>query len=169
MVSEWRALAARQGGGRVWQTLIRSYDPAAQCGTGAKSAGLAALEISFAGEVPPALVELLRTLDGAFDGQGSALCWCAERIRDENLRMRTSPLYRESYMPFDSLLFFAEEECGRRVGLAVIPGMITQPNVYMWDPVNDSRTWVAASLGQYLLARARRGACSAQVVEATPA
>jgi hypothetical protein len=153
----------------VWQTLIRSYDPAARCGAGATSRGLAALEITFAGEVPRALVELLRVLDGAVDGQGSALCWCAERIRDENVRMRTSPLYRESYMPFDALLFFAEEERGRRVGLAIIAGMIAQPNVYIWDPVNDSRTWVAASLGQYLLARARRGVCSARAVEAATA
>ncbi len=153
----------------MWQTLIRSYDPEALCGAGATSTGLATLEITFAGQVPAALVELLRVLDGALDGQGSALCWCAERIRDENVRMRTSPLYRETYMPFDALLFFAEEESGRRVGLAVIPGMIVQPNVYVWDPANDSRIWVAPSLGQYLLARARRGSCPARAMESATA
>jgi SUKH superfamily protein len=153
----------------VWQTLIRSYDPEARCGAGATSAGLAALEITFSGQVPGALVGLLCVLDGALDGHGSALCWCAERIRDENVRMRTSPLYRETFMPFDSLLFFAEEEGGRRVGLAVIPGMIVQPNVYVWDPSTDSRTWIAPSLGEYLLARVRRGSCRAHRVKAATA
>jgi hypothetical protein len=119
---------------------------------------LAALEITFPGEVPFALLALLRDLDGAIDGQGCAICWCAERIRDENIRMRTSSLYRECYMPFEPLLFFGEEAEGRRVGLAIIPGMIAQPNVYVWDPRNDSRIWVAASLGHYLLERLRRQA-----------
>ena len=140
----------------MWRTLIRSYDPEARFGRRATPACLAALEITFSGEVPPALLALLCDLDGAIDGQGCAICWCAERIRDENMRMRMSPLYRECYMPFEPLLFFGEVADGQRAGLAIIPGMITQPNVYVWDPRNDSRIWVAASLGHYLLERLRR-------------
>ncbi len=139
----------------MWRTLIRSYDPEARIGARATPACLEALEITFP-QVPRELVALLCDLDGTMDGQGRALCWCAERIRDENVRMRTSPLYRECYMPFDSLLFFAEEEDGRRVGLAIISGRIAQPNVYVWDPRNDSRAWVAVSLGQYLRERRRQ-------------
>ena len=67
--------------------------------------------------------------------------WAVERIKRENLDFRTSSLYKETYMPFDSLLFFADSGCGDNFGFAVLNGEVRKPHVYVWNHEDDSRIY----------------------------
>jgi SMI1-KNR4 cell-wall len=64
--------------------------------------------------------------------------------------MRTSAALRESYMPFENLLFFADAGNGDQFAYPIIQGASLRSDIFAWDHENDSRTWVAASLQRYI-------------------
>ncbi len=50
-------------------------------------------------------------------------------------------------MPFDPLLFFADAGNGDQFAFLWTP---RRDEIYAWNHENDNRTWVSASLDQYL-------------------
>jgi hypothetical protein len=70
-----------------------------------------------------------------------------ERIVTDNLRFRTS--FRDLYMPFQPLLFFADAGNGDQFCFPTTSSGV-RDDVFVWDHENDSRTWYAASLKTYL-------------------
>lgn len=58
--------------------------------------------------------------------------------------------YRESYMPFNHLLFFGDGVDGIRFAFVIIGGHIDQDRVYGWYPIGDDRTLLAPSLRAYV-------------------
>lgn len=97
--------------------------------------------------LPDELAALLRETDGVDGDYGAGLIWPIERISTDNLSFRRSPDFQQLYMPFDSLLFFADAGNGDQFALVPHTG---RPDVFAWDHENDSRTWVAPGLNQYL-------------------
>ncbi|MDQ4123150.1 MAG: SMI1/KNR4 family protein [Acidobacteriota bacterium] len=53
-------------------------------------------------------------------------------------------------MPFDSLLFFADAGNGDQFAFRILKGEIRRNDVFVWNHEDDSRTWVASNLKQYL-------------------
>jgi hypothetical protein len=78
------------------------------------------------------------------------LIWPIERIREDNLAFRGNPDFPPLYMPFDSLVFFADAGNGDQFAFVVLNGQINRNDVFVWDHENDSRTWVAPTLADYL-------------------
>lgn len=71
-------------------------------------------------------------VDGEF---GLGLLSNVDRIRHDNVELRTSEDFRELYMPFDGLVFFADAGNGDQFALSLSGNC----EVYVWDHENDSR------------------------------
>ena len=100
--------------------------------------------------LPSELRELLDETNGVVGDYGLNLVWTAERIRKDNLEFRSYPNFRELYMPFDSLLFFADAGNGDQFAFPILDGEIRRADIFAWNHEDDSRTWVAPSLERYL-------------------
>jgi hypothetical protein len=97
--------------------------------------------------LPADLAALLRESNGIEGEYGAGLIWSAERIVSENRARRADSGCAALSMPFDPLLFFADTGNGDL--FALLSGL-GRPDVFIWNHENDSRTWVAPSLAEYL-------------------
>ena len=100
--------------------------------------------------IPVELGDLLRETNGVTDEYGLGIVWSIERIRKENESFRSNLEFAKMYMSFDQLLFFADAGNGDLFGYVVLQGRIRSSNIFAWNHENDSRNWVAQSLGKYL-------------------
>jgi SMI1-KNR4 cell-wall len=113
---------------------------------GATAERLVELEQTLHVALPADLRTLLGESDGVFGAYGLHLIWSADEIEELNRQRREDPRFRSTYMPLDSLLFFADASEGELFALGVIEGIIQRPDVCVWNPIDDSRTWVAPSM-----------------------
>lgn len=134
----------------MWRELIQALDPMSTFFAGATKLQLTKLEEALKIALPDELESLLMESNGVHGAYELQLVWSAEDITQLNLDMRTNVLLRESYMPFENLLFFADAGNGDRFAFSIIQGAIMRPDIFVWDHENDSRTWVAPSLQQYI-------------------
>ena len=108
------------------------------------------VESSLGVSFPDELKSLLQESDGIEGSYGLGLIWNIEKIKKDNLNFRQFPDFKESYMPFDHLLFFADAANGDQFAFGILNGEIRNPDIFVWNHENDSRTWVAPSLDVYL-------------------
>lgn len=101
-------------------------------------------------ELPNDLLSLLNETNGVFDEYGCSFIWTVEQILEENLNVRNFEDFKDLYMPFDCLLFFADGGNGDLFGYAILNGVIQKDDIYVWNHENDSRTWVAPSLETFI-------------------
>jgi hypothetical protein len=99
---------------------------------------------------PNELKSLLQESDGIEGSYGLGLIWNVERIKKDNLNFRQFPDFKELYMPFDHLLFFADAGNGDQFAFGILNGEIRNTDIFVWNHENDSREWVAPSLDTYL-------------------
>lgn len=130
----------------MWRNRIHALCPAAEFSEGCSQAALVSVEKALRVALPAELRELLRESDGIAGEDGLGLCWSAQRIRDDNQEFRSNEDFRELYMPFDPLLFFADAGNGDQFAFVICAGRISRPDIFVWDHETDSRTWVAPSL-----------------------
>jgi hypothetical protein len=78
---------------------------------------------------------------------GLGVVWPVERIASDNASFRVS--FRDVYMPFDALVFFADAGNGDQFAFPVT-STGARDDVFVRDHENDSRTWFAPSLRLYL-------------------
>ena len=107
---------------------------------------LAAAEAALGAALPPQLRELLSETDGVVGEYGLGLVWDVGRIAKDNVWFRTNEDYRELFMPFDGLLFFADAGNGDQFGISLTGNQ----EIYVWDHEDDSRRWVASTVMGYL-------------------
>ena len=130
----------------MWRDILRDFPRPLTFLPPAEFAALAVVEATLGVSLPTDLRFLLTETDGVKDEYGCWLLWSVERIRAENLAFRTHAHFRELYMPFDHLLFFADDGCGYYYGFPVCAvGTIRHSEVFLWGPVEDSRTLIAVS------------------------
>ena len=134
----------------MWIEFIRQLEPEAEFAEGATSERLAHFEQTLHVALPDDLKSLLRESDGVYGAYGLHLIWSVDEIEELNRQRREHPGFRSTYMPLDSLLLFADAGDGEMFALGIIEGMIQRPFVYVWNPINDSRTFVAPSIRRYL-------------------
>ena len=99
--------------------------------------------------LPEELKGLLHESNGIEGSYGHGVIWDVERIAKDNLFFRQFSEYKDLYMPFDHLLFFADAGNGDLFGFTILNGKIQKSDIYVWNHEDDSRQWVAPSLDVY--------------------
>jgi SMI1-KNR4 cell-wall len=134
----------------MWRELIQGLEPEATFFPAATSTQIAGVEAALRVTLPDDLKNLLTESNGVHGAYGLGLIWSLDRIQASNQEMRAAPHFKEMYMPFDSLLFFADAGNGDQFAFRIIQGAIRRANVFAWNHEDDSRTWAAPSLEDYL-------------------
>jgi hypothetical protein len=145
----------------MWRELIRELTrdeqpigdlhPGPDFFPGATQDELATVEHALGVRLPESLAELLRESNGVMVTFGQHLIWSTEEIVHTNRRMRDDPRCRESWMPFDHLLFFGDAGVdGILFAFAIIGGRIDRDRVYAWYPIDDDRILKVLTLRAYI-------------------
>ena len=105
-------------------------------------------------ELPEQLEDLYNQTNGIqeiLSGQlVGELVWPVERVIQTNKEYRSIPDFAELYMSFDQLLFFSDAGNGDLFGFVILQGKADRPDIFHWNHEDDSRTWIAADLKQFL-------------------
>lgn len=133
-----------------WREILGGLGTSIVLTQSADAMQLAEAEAALGHALPAALRELLSVTDGLRGEYDIALVWPLERIVSGNLSFRTSHTFKELYMPFDCLLFFSDAGNGDQFAFTVLAGEIRRSDVFVWNHEDDSRTWVASGLRQFL-------------------
>lgn len=107
------------------------------------------VEATLGVQFPDDLRGLLRETNGVLGEYELGLIWDVDRIETDNLQFRNNADFDELYMPFDHLLFFADNGCGDQFAYPIHAGTIRRPDIFVWDHESDSRSWVAPTLREY--------------------
>jgi hypothetical protein len=134
----------------MWSELVNKLTPECQFREPAEQLQIAAAEDALALKFPHELRSLFQETNGVQGPYGIGLVWPVERIQTDNLAFRSNRDFQELYMPFDSLLFFADAGNGDQFAFAILAGAIQKGDVFAWNHENDSRIWQAPSLAMYL-------------------
>jgi hypothetical protein len=131
----------------VWRELVETFWPEHEFRPGASEASLAEAELSLGHPLPADLRTLLAESDGVDWSEVQLnLIWPLEQIVKTNLEFR-SPQFdlRETSMPFEPLVFFADAGDGDQFAFARVSPPRDR-DVFAWNHMDDSRSWVAPDL-----------------------
>jgi cell wall assembly regulator SMI1 len=90
----------------MWREFIQSLGVAAEFTEPATDEAIAQAEQKLGVGLPDDLAALLRESNGVTGEYGLGVIWPVERIASDNALFRAS--FRDVYMPFEGLLFFAD-------------------------------------------------------------
>src|SRR5262245_51715315 len=107
--------------GRVWRDLLTELTDQATFAGPITTGDLAKAADALGRPVPDALSALLLESDGVLGEYDMGLVWPLQRIVDDNLAFRADLTFRELYMPFDPLLFFADAGNGDQFAFVCDP------------------------------------------------
>jgi hypothetical protein len=99
---------------------------------------------------PEELRNLLCETNGVKGEYKIDLIWSLYRIKSDNELFRNNTDFKELFMPFDHLLFFADAGNGDQFAYSILNGAIRKNDVYVWNHEDDSRTWVAPSMKKFI-------------------
>ena len=134
----------------MWKLLIETLTPDHEFEPPALRAEVTLAEEKLGVKFPDDLRNLLFETNGVHGQYGLGLIWPLERIVADNTSFRTNEHFKDLYMSFDSLLFFADAGNGDQFAFPIQNGSIHRVDVFAWNHEDDSRKWVASSLSQYL-------------------
>jgi hypothetical protein len=104
----------------MWKERIRHLAPYAIFSVGITPERIGQLERTLGISLPMELRTLLGESNGVTGQYGLHLIWSADEIEELNRQMRENPEFHSTYMPLDSLLFFADAGDGERFALSII-------------------------------------------------
>jgi hypothetical protein len=133
-----------------WKQHIQAICAQASFSEPVEEQALSAAETQLGMPLPPALRELLAESNGVRGEYDLAFIWPIERIVADNRLFREDESFRDLYMPFDGLLFFADAGNGDQFAFAVAGGQVRRPDIFVWNHEEDSRRWLAKDLRDYL-------------------
>ncbi|MES9667511.1 SMI1/KNR4 family protein [Bacillus nitratireducens] len=134
----------------MWKNTIRSISSNLSLKNPATKDELAEVQKNLQLELPNDLYQLLQETNG-IEGEYGQFIWDASKIKIENMNMRNIVDFKDLYMPFDCLLFFADGGNGDLFGYSILNGIVQRNDIYVWNHENDSRTWVAPSLKIFMV------------------
>ena len=134
----------------MWRDFILQQTEHATFAPSASAAAIADAETVLSISFPDELRTILRESNGVIGQYELGLVWDLDRIQRDNLQFRGDSDFRDLYMPFDHLLFFADAGNGDQFAFPIQNGIIHRNDVFVWDHESDDRRWVAGSLKQYL-------------------
>ena len=135
---------------QMWRDLVKAFSTKSDFHPPAGRPRIMAVEAALQHPIPKELSDLLCESNGIEGEYGLGLIWSVERLEKENLQFRTNSNFKDLYMPFHCLLFFADAGNGDQFAFAVCNGKIQRPDVFVWNHENESRMWIAPSLRSYL-------------------
>ncbi|CAH2463082.1 MULTISPECIES: SMI1/KNR4 family protein [Bacillus] len=133
----------------MWKNIIRSISLDLRLKNPATKDELTEVQKYLHVELPNDLSHLLQETNG-IEGEYGDFIWDASRIKTENMNMRNTVVFKDLYMPFDCLLFFADGGNGDLFGYSILNEIVQRDDIYVWNHENDSRTWVAPSLKTFM-------------------
>ncbi|MBJ7985526.1 MULTISPECIES: SMI1/KNR4 family protein [Bacillus] len=133
----------------MWKNIIRSISLDLRLKNPATKDELTEVQKYLHVELPNDLSHLLQETNG-IEGEYGDFIWDASRIKTENMNMRNTVVFKDLYMPFDCLLFFADGGNGDLFGYSILNGIVQRDDIYVWNHENDSRTWFAPSLKTFM-------------------
>ena len=105
-------------------------------------------------ELPTQFVELYRQSNGISEQLNNIdighITWPIEKIIHTNLSFRDNADFKELYMSFNELVFFADAGNGDQFAFCSLLGRFDRPDIFVWDHENDSRKWVAPDLQKFI-------------------
>lgn len=135
----------------MWKEFIRNLTADCEFRAAALTGQLDDAEARLGVRFPDSLRSLFGESDGVEGEYGLGLIWPLDRIVKDNLDFRRRPDFQDVYMPFDHLLFFADAGNGDQFAFPInADGVIHRGDVFAWSHEDDSRTFVAPSLREYL-------------------
>ena len=134
----------------MWVEKIKKYSSDCEFLPPANSQEIFLAEENLKTKLHPDLKSALMESNGVFGVYGLGLLWNIERIKMDNLSFRENQDFKELYMPFDHLMFFADAGNGDQFAYAIQGGQIIKDDIFVWNHENDSRNWVAPNLAYYL-------------------
>lgn len=112
------------------------------------------IEEEFQIKLPDELISLYQESDGIIeyldDIEIGSLIWSADYLIQKNKMYRETSDFKDLYMPFDNLLFFGDAGNGDCFGYTILNGAIQRLDVFTWNHENDSRTWIASNLENFI-------------------
>ena len=133
----------------MWIELIKSYCKSCEFSESADSNDIKILEHELNISLPDSLKSVLFESNGIMGEYGLGLLWATDRIKSENINFRTQEDFKELYMPFDHLLFFADAGNGDQFAYPIQNNQINRNDIFVWNHEDDSRTWAAPDLKRY--------------------
>ena len=130
----------------MWRELLLKHDAVIDFSTPATRSMIDSAVESLGVLLPDSLESLLLESDGFKAEYGCNLLWPVSRIVADNVAFRSNPDFLELYMPFDSLLFFADAGNGDQFAFVVLNGEISREDVFAWNHEDDSRSWIAPNI-----------------------
>jgi len=134
----------------MWRELAQKHSDAVVVNVGVTESEIKRAEKVIGVLFPNDLRACLLESDGLEGEYGLGLIWSLTRIVRENQRFREEEEFKELYMPFDCLLFFADAGNGDQFAFPIQDGKVRRGDVFVWNHEDDSRAWVAPSLSEYL-------------------
>ncbi|OXB96313.1 MULTISPECIES: SMI1/KNR4 family protein [Bacillus] len=133
----------------MWKDTIHSISSNLSLKNSATKEELTDIQQCLYVELPNGLYQLLQETNG-IEGEYGDFIWSASKIKTENMNMRNIADFKDLYMPFGCLLFFADGGNGDLFGYSILNGIVQRDDIYVWNHENDSRTWVAPSLKTFM-------------------
>lgn len=134
----------------MWKNAIRSLCASAEFEKPALLNEIVKSEAVLNCKLPSELQECLSESNGIKGEFGLGLVWSLNQILEINVQYRSNSEFKELYMPFDSLLFFADAGNGDQFAYSILNGKIIRNDIFVWNHEDDSRIWVAPNLEKYL-------------------
>lgn len=134
----------------TWAEFLASLTGSVTTSAPASASSIERLQKDLRVTLPEPLRSVLDESDGIQGEYGLGLVWPCSRIREDNLSLRQSREYRQLYMPFDPLLFFADAGNGDQFAYTILDGSVRRPDIFVWSHEDDSRSWVAPDMRRYL-------------------
>ena len=123
----------------MWIELIRSHCKPCEFSAPADTNDIKIIEVKLNISLHTSLKSVLLESNGIVGEYGLGLLWTSNRIKSENLNFRTHEGFKELYMPFDNLLFFADAENGDQFAYPTQNSQINNNNIFVWNHEDDSR------------------------------
>ncbi|MBW3636365.1 MAG: SMI1/KNR4 family protein [Armatimonadetes bacterium] len=114
----------------MWKELIQSLTTECEFYPRVTPADIVKAEFLLHIPLPHELKSLLNESNGVHGEYGLGLVWPIERITQDNLEFRRTPSFKELYMPFDSLLFFADAGNGDQFAFIILDGLIRRHDIW---------------------------------------
>lgn len=119
--------------------------------TAASEADIFRAENSLNIKLPAPLLKILKVSNGVHGEYELGLIWDLNRLVTDNLYFWNNTDFADSYMPFNHLLFIGDAGNGDQFFLPLVKREFpVKEDVYVWNHVDDSRTWIATSIQTYL-------------------
>jgi len=134
----------------MWKSLIEGLGKDCRFVPQANDSEISEVEDRLSISLPDPLKGCLLESNGIFGEYDLGLVWSVERIIATNTEFRGNKDFSELYMPFDSLLFFADAGNGDQFFFPIQNGKVRREDIFIWSHEDDSRNWVAPSLQKYI-------------------